>query len=199
MSRFQSVCVYCGSGFGDRPEYREAAFGIGVMLAQRGIRVVYGGAQVGLMGTVADGALSVGGKVVGVIPRVLVEREIQHPGVTDLRVVDTMHTRKQMMVDLSDAFIALPGGFGTMDELFETLTWLQLGVHSKPLGLLDVSGFYEGLVAFVGHMTRSGFVRPQHAESLLVDADPVRLLERMEAFQPPTLGKWIEAMAAAAR
>lgn len=199
MSRFQSVCVYCGSGFGDRPEYREAAFGIGALLAQRGIRVVYGGAQVGLMGTVADGALSVGGKVVGVIPRVLVEREIQHPGVTDLRVVETMHIRKQMMVDLSDAFIALPGGFGTMDELFETLTWLQLGVHSKPLGLLNVSGFYDGLVAFVGHMTRSGFVRPQHAESLLVDADPVRLLERMEAFQPPTLGKWIEAMAAAAR
>ena len=191
MSRFQSVCVYCGSGYGDWPEYREAAFGIGVLLAQRGIRVVYGGAQVGLMGTVADGALSVGGKVVGVIPRVLVEREIQHPGVTDLRVVETMHIRKQMMVDLSDGFVALPGGFGTLDELFETLTWLQLGFHQKPVGLLNVSGFFDPLLQFLDQVSATQLLRPEHRASLLSHEEPQALLAALHGFEPHTCGKWI--------
>lgn len=193
MSRFQSVCVYCGSGMGDDARYRESAFEMGAFLARNGIRLVYGGAHVGLMGAVADGALSAGGRVVGVIPRTLLEREIQHPGVTDLRVVESMHERKQCMVDLSDAFVALPGGFGTMDELFETLTWIQLGLHTKPVGLLNVAGFYDGLIGFVEQMARSGFVRPEHAGVLRVDSDPVRLLERMEQFQPPAVGKWLES------
>ena len=191
MSRFQSVCVYCGSGMGEDARYRESAFAMGAFLARNDLRLVYGGAHVGLMGAVADGALSAGGSVVGVIPRTLMEREIQHPGVTDLRVVESMHERKQCMVDLSDAFVALPGGFGTMDELFETLTWLQLGLHSKPVGLLNVAGFYDGLIAFVDQMIRSGFVRPEHASVLRVDSDPARLLDQMERFQAPAVGKWI--------
>jgi uncharacterized protein (TIGR00730 family) len=176
---------------GEDARYRESAFAMGAFLARKGLRLVYGGAHVGLMGTVADGALSAGGSVVGVIPRTLMEREIQHPGVTDLRVVGSMHERKQCMVDLSDAFVALPGGFGTMDELFETLTWIQLGLHAKPVGLLNVLGFYDGLIAFVDQMTRSGFVRPEHAAVLRVDSDPARLLEQMERFEVPGVGKWI--------
>jgi uncharacterized protein (TIGR00730 family) len=151
------------------------------------------------MGAVADGALSQHGEVIGVIPQSLMEKELGHGGVTELRVVASMHERKQMMVDLSDGFIALPGGFGTLDELFETLTWLQLSFHDKPVGLLNVGGFFDGLVDFIGHMSRNGFLKPEHAACVLVENDSARLLERMETFRPPELGKWIEKLAAEAR
>jgi uncharacterized protein (TIGR00730 family) len=151
------------------------------------------------MGSVADGALSQNGEVIGVIPKSLMEKELGHGGVTELHVVTSMHERKQMMVDLSDGFIALPGGFGTLDELFETLTWLQLSFHDKPVGLLNVGGFFDGLIEFIDHMSRSGFLKPEHARCVLVENDPTQLLAAMESFRPPNLGKWIEKMAAEAR
>jgi uncharacterized protein (TIGR00730 family) len=170
-----------------------------VFLAHSGIGLVYGGGNVGLMGAVADGALSQNGEVIGVIPKSLMEKELGHGGVTELHVVTSMHERKQMMVDLSDGFIALPGGFGTLDELFETLTWLQLSFHDKPVGLLNVGGFFDGLIEFIDHMSRSGFLKPEHARCVLVENDPIQLLAAMESFRPPDLGKWIEKMAAEAR
>lgn len=199
MSRLRRICVYCGSSPGSDPAHRVAARELGAFLARSGCGVVYGGGNVGLMGAVADGALSQQGEVIGVIPRSLMEKELGHGGVTDLRVVGSMHERKQMMVDLSDGFIALPGGFGTLDELFETLTWLQLSFHDKPVGLLNVGGFFNGLIEFIHHMSRSGFVKTEHAACVLVESDPATLLERMESFRPPDLGKWIEKLAAEAR
>lgn len=189
-SILRRICVYCGSNPGNDPAHRVAAYRLGELLAREGLGLVYGGGNVGLMGAVADGALACGGEVIGVIPRSLLEKELGHGGLTELHVVDTMHERKQMMVDLSDGFIALPGGFGTLDELFETLTWLQLAFHSKPVALLNEGGFFDGLVAFVNHMSQGGFLRREHAECLLVDTDAPRLLERMRAFAPPDLGKW---------
>lgn len=199
MSRLRRICVYCGSNSGNNPAHRTAAHALGAFLADAGIGLVYGGGHVGLMGAVADGALSQNGEVIGVIPQSLMEKELGHGGVTELRVVTSMHERKQMMVDLSDGFIALPGGFGTLDELFETLTWLQLSFHDKPVGLLNVGGFFDGLVDFIGHMSRNGFLKPEHAACMLVENDPGRLIERMETFRPPDLGKWIEKLAAEAR
>ena len=151
------------------------------------------------MGAVADGALSQGGEVIGVIPRSLMEKELGHGGVTELRVVSSMHERKQLMVDLSDGFIALPGGFGTLDETFETLTWLQLSFHEKPVALLNVGAFFDGLITFIRHMSDQGFLKPEHAACVLVESDAEALLERMKAFAPPDLGKWIEKLAAEAR
>lgn len=199
MSRLRRICVYCGSNSGNNPAHRTAAHALGAFLAGAGIGLVYGGGHVGLMGAVADGALSQNGEVIGVIPQSLMEKELGHGGVTELRVVTSMHERKQMMVDLSDGFIALPGGFGTLDELFETLTWLQLSFHDKPVGLLNVGGFFDGLVDFIGHMSHNGFLKPEHAACMLVENDPGRLIERMETFRPPDLGKWIEKLAAEAR
>lgn len=199
MSRLRRICVYCGSSLGGDPAHRVAAHELGAFLARSGFGVVYGGGNVGLMGAVADGALSQQGEVIGVIPRSLMEKELGHGGVTDLRVVGSMHERKQMMVDLSDGFIALPGGFGTLDELFETLTWLQLSFHDKPVGLLNVGGFFDGLIEFIHHMSRSGFVKTEHAGCVLVESDPATLLSHMESFRPPDLGKWIEKLAAEAR
>jgi uncharacterized protein (TIGR00730 family) len=199
MPRLNRICVYCGSNPGNNPAHRAAAHDLGVFLASSDIVLVYGGGHVGLMGAVADGALSKGGEVVGVIPKSLMDKELGHGGVTKLHVVASMHERKQMMVDLSDGFIALPGGFGTLDELFETLTWLQLSFHDKPVGLLNVGGFFDGLIEFIHHMSRQGFLKPEHAACVLVDADPSRLLERMRTFRPPDLGKWIEKLAAEAR
>ncbi len=172
---------------------------MGALLARSGMGLVYGGGNVGLMGAVADGALSQKGEVIGVIPRALMEKELGHGGVTALHVVTSMHERKQMMVDLSDGFIALPGGFGTLDELFETLTWLQLSFHDKPVGILNVGGFFDGLIDFIHHMSRSGFLKPEHARCVLVESDAEKLLAAMESFRPPDLGKWIEKMAAEAR
>lgn len=199
MSRFRRLCVYCGSSTGEDPAYRAAAFELGGYLAQCGIGLVYGGGHVGLMGAVADGALATGGEVIGVIPKSLMEKELGHGSVTELRVVGSMHERKQLMVDLSDGFIALPGGFGTLDELFETLTWLQLSFHDKPVGVLNVGGFFDGLLAFVQHMSYQGFLKPEHADCVLVETAAAPLVARMEAFRPPELGKWIEKLAAGER
>ena len=199
MSKLRRICVYCGSNAGNDPAHRAAAHDLGAFLARSGLGLVYGGGNVGLMGAVADGALSQNGEVIGVIPKSLMEKELGHGGVTELHVVTSMHERKQMMVDLSDGFIALPGGFGTLDELFETLTWLQLSFHDKPVGLLNVGGFFNGLIEFIDHMSRSGFLKPEHAKCVLVENDPTQLLAAMETFRPPDLGKWIEKMAAEAR
>ncbi len=199
MPDLRRICVYCGSNSGENPAFYAAAHDLGAFLARSGIGLVYGGGRVGLMGAVADGALSENGEVIGVIPRALMEKELGHGGLTELRVVVGMHERKQMMVDLSDGFIALPGGFGTLDELFETLTWQQLAFHDKPVGLLNVSGFFDGLVAFVQHMSRSGYLKPEHAACLLVANKHEALLQRMQTFSPPDLGKWIEHLAASAR
>jgi uncharacterized protein (TIGR00730 family) len=154
--------------------------------------LVYGGGNVGLMGLLADAALAAGGEVIGVIPRVLIERKVAHPGVTSLIAVDTMHERKQRMAELSDGFMALPGGIGTMEELFETFTWLQLGFHRKPVGLLNVSGFYDSLLHFLAHMQGQRFLKPEHLESLQVAADPEDLLTRMAQFIPSPSSKWLD-------
>ncbi|MDP1587799.1 MAG: TIGR00730 family Rossman fold protein [Prosthecobacter sp.] len=199
MSKLRRICVYCGSNAGNDPAHRAAAHALGAFLARSGLGLVYGGGNVGLMGAVADGALAEKGEVIGVIPKSLMEKELGHGGVTELHVVTSMHERKQLMVDLSDGFIALPGGFGTLDELFETLTWLQLSFHDKPVGLLNVGGFFDGLIEFISQMSQSGFLKPEHARCVLVENDPAKLLTAMESFRPPDLGKWIEKMAAEVR
>ena len=185
------VCVYCGSSAGNKPIYREAAEAMGGLLARRGIGLVYGGGNVGLMGLVADAVLAGGGEVIGVIPHALATREIAHDGVTDLRVVDSMHTRKAMMADLSDAFIAMPGGFGTFEEFFEAVTWTQLGLHRKPCGLLNVGGFYAPLAAFIDQAVTEGFIKPIHRASIVVDDDPERLLNALATVDLPDVPKWI--------
>lgn len=184
------VCVYCGSSSGANPIHREAAENLGALLAARGISLVYGGGNVGLMGAVADGALRAGGEVIGVIPSALMDKELGHTGVTKLHVVGSMHERKQLMADLSDGFIALPGGIGTLEELFETFTWLQLGFHDKPVGLLNVAGFYDYLLAFLRHATAEKFMRDAHLEALIVETDADTLLQRMARFRAPSLAKW---------
>lgn len=161
-----ALCVYCGSSPGKHPEYTEQARSFGAEMARRGIALIYGGGKVGLMGTVADAALAAGGEVIGVIPRQLVEREVAHPGLSELVVVETMHQRKTRMYELSDAFVALPGGFGTMDEMFEMLTWAQLGLHRYPCAFLDVRGYYGRLRAMMDHMVAEGFVQPGQRDSL---------------------------------
>lgn len=186
------VCVFCGSSPGARREYEQAAREMGRVLASRGIGLVYGGGNVGLMGVVADAALEAGGEVIGVIPHALNDREIAHIGVTDLRVVDSMHTRKAMMADLSDAFIAMPGGFGTFEEFFEAVTWTQLGVHRKPCGLLNVEHFYTSMVEFVDRAVLEGFIRPAHRAAIVIDSDPVRLLDALSSVELPHVPKWIK-------
>jgi uncharacterized protein (TIGR00730 family) len=187
---FGTVCIYCGSGTGNDQAYAAAARETGALLAQRGITLVFGGGSVGLMGVAANAALAAGGKVIGVIPRGLRTEELAHEGVSHMFVVDSMHARKQKMVDLADAFVALPGGIGTLDELFETWTWLQLGIHAKPIGLLNVAGYYDPLIDFLHRMSREGFLKPVHLDCLLVDHDMARLLDRLESFSPPTSRKW---------
>jgi uncharacterized protein (TIGR00730 family) len=185
------ICVFCGSSLGNRVEYSEAAVAVGGLLARRGIGLVYGGGNVGLMGVVADAALAAGGEVIGVIPHSLAQREIEHTGVTDLRVVDSMHTRKAMMAELSDAFIAMPGGFGTFEEFFEAVTWTQLGVHRKPCGLLNISGFYAPLAAFIDQAVSEGFIKPIHRQAIVVDDNPERLLDSLATVELPDVPKWI--------
>ncbi len=184
------LCVYCGSSSGADPIHREVAGNLGALLALRGIGLVYGGGNVGLMGAVADGALRAGGEVIGVIPSALMDKELGHTGVTKLHVTASMHERKQLMADLSDGFIALPGGIGTFEELFETFTWLQLGFHAKPVGLLNVAGFYDHLLTFLRHATDECFLRPEHLAALLVESDAPALLDHMARFRAPSLGKW---------
>jgi uncharacterized protein (TIGR00730 family) len=182
--------VFCGSSAG-RVRHVEVAAGVGGLLAERGVGVVYGGGRIGTMGALADGALKAGGSVIGVIPRHMIEWEIAHDGLTELHVVDTMHQRKALMADLSDAFVALPGGAGTMDELFEIWTWAQLELHAKPIGLLNVDGFYDHLIALIDHMVAEGFLKAPYREMVLVDDDFERLLNRLGQYEPPVY-RWRE-------
>ena len=178
------ICVFCGSNVGARSEYAEAARTLAAVLAERKLGIVYGGGNVGLMGVLADAALAHGGEVIGVIPQSLLDKEVGHRGVTELVVVETMHERKALMNDLSDAFIALPGGFGTFDEVFEVLTWAQLGFHGKPCALLNVAGYYDGLLAMLDHAVTERFLRPAHRELVIADTDASRLLQRLGALSP---------------
>ncbi len=187
-----SICVFCGSRPGTDPAYEVAARCLGQALAQANITLVYGGGNVGLMGVVADAALEAGGEVVGVIPEALMRREIGHPGLTKLHVVASMHERKAKMAELSDGFVALPGGTGTLEEFFEVLTWAQLGEHEKPCGLLDIAGYYGPLLAVFDHMVEKGFLKDHHREMLLVERDPTTLLERFARYEPPRVAKWID-------
>jgi uncharacterized protein (TIGR00730 family) len=173
------LCVFCGSKTGDRPIYADAARQLGELLVQRGIGLVFGGGHIGLMGVLADTMLARGGEVVGVIPRALVDRELAHTAVKEMHVVESMHERKATMADLADAFAALPGGYGTGDELFEILTWAQLGIHGKPIALLNTAGFFDPLLAWLDHTVREGFVKQRHRSLLRVAADPERLLEQL--------------------
>jgi hypothetical protein len=183
------VCVFCGSNAGIRAEYGLAAQGLATVLVRRGLGLVYGGGNVGLMGVLADSMLQAGGEVIGVIPQSLVAKEVAHRGVTELRIVDTMHQRKALMNELSDAFIALPGGFGTLDEFFEILTWSQLGIHGKPSGLLNVSGYYDSLLAMLDHAVTEGLLRPAHRELVIADTDADSLVQRLVSFSPMQAGK----------
>jgi len=189
------VCVFCGSNPGVRPAYRQAAETLGRLLAVQGRTLVYGGGNVGLMGAVADAALGAGGRVVGVIPHHLVDREIGHTGVTELRTVRSMHERKQLMSDLSDTFVLLPGGLGSLEEFFEVWTWGQLGLHRKPYGLLNVDSYFDPLLAFLDHAVIERFVRQEHRELVLVDHDPERLLLRLDKHEPASMPKWIDRRA----
>jgi uncharacterized protein (TIGR00730 family) len=183
--------VFCGSSPGGRPEYADAARQMGQALADAGLGLVYGGGRVGLMGIVADAVMQAGGEVIGVIPEALMRREVGHASLTELRVVGSMHERKAMMADLSDGFIAMPGGYGTFEEFCEVITWSQLGIHPKPCGLLNVAGYYAPLLAMFDHAVDEGFVRPQHRELVLQDTHPAALLEKMRGFVPPGTEKWI--------
>ncbi len=185
------IAVFCGSGTGADPVFRNQAALLGQVLARRGIRVVYGGGRVGLMGILANAALEAGGEVTGVIPGFLQIREVAHQGLTEMIRVESMHERKARIERLSDGAIALPGGFGTMDELFEMLTWGQLGLHRKPVGLLNVNGFFDPLLRMVDDMVREGFIRDDHRKQLMVSGDIESLLDQMSRYQPPTLEKWI--------
>lgn len=187
----KSVCVFCGSHPGDDPAYEEAARALGETLAEAGIELVYGGGHVGLMGSVADAALAAGGEVTGVIPKALVDREIAHTGLTRLHVVGSMHERKAMMSELSEGFVALPGGTGTLEEFFEVLTWAQLGEHGKPCGLLNVAGYYDPLLAVFDHMVNKGFLGDAHRALVLLESEPRALLDRFANYRPPKTVKWI--------
>jgi uncharacterized protein (TIGR00730 family) len=182
----KQVCVFCGSRLGAAPVYAEAARALGQRMAARGLGLVFGGGHVGLMGVLADAVLDRGGEVVGVIPQGLVDRELAHVRCTKLHITTSMHERKAQMAQLADAFVALPGGFGTFDEMFEMLTWAQLGLHHKPIGLLNVSGFYDGLLAFLDHTVQAGFVKPIHRQLILQAAAPDDLLEKLAAAKTPT-------------
>lgn len=190
------LCVFAGSNAGMNPSYRTAARDTGLTLAQRGIELVYGGGCVGLMGDMADAALAAGGRVIGVIPRALMAREVGHRGLSDLRVVSSMHERKALMAELSDGFIAMPGGWGTLDELFEILTWGQLGLHGKPVGLLNTAGYFDRLLDFLEHAVQEGFVRGEHTAAVAVAEGPSALIDRMAAWVPPLVEKWIDPASA---
>lgn len=188
----KSICVFAGSNSGTKVEYVAAARELGRVLAQRQLGLVYGGARVGLMGALADEALSGGGRVIGVMPEALAAKEIAHQGLSELRVVKSMHERKAMMSDLSDGFVALPGGWGTMEEFFEVLTWGQLGFHRKPCGLLNIHGYFDRLLSFAEHCVDEGFVKREHRSMILVSDSPNELLDGMAAYKAPVVKKWIE-------
>jgi len=191
--RLSAVAVYCGSNHGADPAYAQAAAAFGRLLAERGIRLVYGGGHVGLMGVLADAALAGGGEVFGVITRALQAKEVAHDALTSLTVVETMHERKAAMADAADAFVMLPGGYGTLDEFFEALSWTQLGIHDKPCGVLDVAGYYAALRALLDEATRQGFVSRVHRELVITESEPRRLLDRLAGWVPVTAGKWLDS------
>jgi uncharacterized protein (TIGR00730 family) len=189
----ERICVFCGASPGARPAYREAAEDLAGLLAGEGVGVVYGGGGVGLMGALADAVLAAGGQITGVIPRSLLEREIAHRDVTDMRVVESMHERKALMAELADAFVALPGGIGTLEELFEVYTWAQLGLHRKPCGLVNVEGYYDGVAAFLDQAVEERFLREETRDLLMVEREPAALLDRLRDFEPEAVvPKWID-------
>ena len=192
FSGVKTICVFCGSANGRREGYALSARKFGAALAAKGLGLVYGGGSIGLMGVVADAALEGGAPVVGVIPRALFRREIAHHGLTRLEVVPSMHVRKARMARLSDAFVALPGGIGTLEELFEVLTWGYLGIHAKPVGLLDVGGYWRPLVLLLDHAVEEGFLRPAHRKLVVIDRSPVRLLERLARHRVPAATRWLD-------
>ena len=186
------VCVFCGSSSGSRPVYAEASRALGKTMRQRNLGLVYGGGNVGLMGIIADAIMESGGEVIGVIPDALVERELAHRGVTELFVVRSMHERKAKMAELSDAFIAMPGGFGTLEEFCEIITWAQLGLHRKPCGILNVEGYYDPLLSLFDQAVSEGFVHSKNRQIIIQETDPERLLDKFAAFRPPETERWID-------
>jgi uncharacterized protein (TIGR00730 family) len=192
MEKLERICVFCGSQMGNREEYAEAARKLAAELVKRKISLVYGGACIGLMGTIADAVLNAGGEVTGVIPEALLTKEVAHNGLTKLHVVKSMHERKALMAELSDAFIALPGGFGTFEEFCEVVTWTQLGIHPKACGLLNVADYYSPLIKMFDQATEEKFIRPVHRNIVLADPEPIILLDKIEAYEPPVRTKWLE-------
>jgi hypothetical protein len=190
-ARVRSVCLFCGSSPGGRPDYVNAARAVGALLARRGLTLVYGGARRGLMGAAADAALADGGRVVGVIPHGLIAREVGHTGLSELLVVDTMHERKALLGERADAYLMLPGGAGTLEEFFEAWTWAQLGIHDKPCGVLNVAGYYDPLLALLDYMVQERFVPAAQRQIIVVDDRAPRLLARLEAYEPPTVTRWL--------
>jgi uncharacterized protein (TIGR00730 family) len=193
VSEIRRLAIFCGSNPGARPDYVEAAHAFGRLLAQRGIGIVYGGSNVGLMAALADAMMDEFGEIIGVIPRMLVEREVANTALSDLRIVESMHERKAMMAELADGFVALPGGIGTLEEFFETWTWGQLGMHTKPCGLLNVAGYFDPLLKFLDHAVAEKFVRDVHRAMVVVESDPAALLARFESYDPPRVVKWLNA------
>ena len=189
----KAICVYCGSSPGRLEAYAEGARALARALVARDLGLVYGGASIGLMGLIADTVLALGGRAVGVIPHALARKEVAHKGLTELHITQSMHERKTLMAELSDGFIAMPGGIGTFEELFEIWTWAQLGIHAKPVGLLNVAGYYDALTTFLDHATHEQFMKPQHRSVLIVEPEPVALLARFATYQPPSTRKWLEA------
>ncbi len=188
----KKICIYCGSSPGARPEYIETAEKLGRLLVQKKIDLVYGGARVGVMAAIANAVLGHGGEVIGVMPRFLTEKEVAHTGLTELRTVETMHERKKLMTELADGFIALPGGMGTLDELFETLTWAQLGLHQKPIGLLNVCSYYDFLLQFLENGAEERFLSQAHRDMLIVENDAAKLLARLEGYRAQQTEKWLD-------
>lgn len=193
MSEIRRLAVFCGSNPGARPEYVQSARALGRLLAARGVGIVYGGSNVGLMQALADAMLDELGDIIGVIPRMLVQREVANNALSDLRIVDSMHDRKALMAELADGFVALPGGIGTLEEFFEIWTWAQLGMHDKPCGLLNVAGYFDPLLEFLDRAVAEKFVREVHRKMVIVESDPATLLARFEAYEPPRVVKWINA------
>jgi uncharacterized protein (TIGR00730 family) len=189
--QIRRICVFCGSNQGNDARFAETATAAGRLLAERRIGLVYGGGNIGLMGRVADAALDAGGEVIGVIPHALALKEVAHDGLNELHVVDTMHERKAMMADLSDAFLALPGGLGTLEEIFETVTWAQLGIHTKPCGFLNIAGYYDRLIAFLDHCVQCGMIQPRYRQMILVDEEIGSLLAGMVAYESPAVERWV--------
>lgn len=192
MSTLKSICVFCGSKSGNDQLYQQAAIELGRSMAQRNITLVYGGGSVGLMGIIADAVLESGGEVIGVIPRQLATKELLHPGVKEMLVVEDMHTRKAKMSECSDAFIAMPGGFGTLEELFEVVSWVQLGIYSKPMGVLNVAGFYDPLLTMVEHCIETEFIKPKYRDLIIADESPAILVDHLQQHQLPVIEKFLD-------